>query len=299
MRITPNITSQNSLYNLQKSRTLLDQINEKIASGKNYNRPSDDPIAARQLVNFADQLRVGDQYSSNMTKANTWLNVTEAALEGMSATLSEIKKLTSTLTNGTDITAVRDNAVSQLKTYKQQLIDYGNTQLDDRYVFAGTDNASTAPFNGSTFSGNDTSIDIELNTSSTQAINITGGRVLKGTNGVPYQYGSTDILTELDNLITAVSTNNTANIEAGALKMEDGAKQIENAIADVGGRLTRISNMQQFNTTTKSVIQSVVAGLQNADYTKLAVEFQQQQLAFEATLSTTAKVSQMSLLDYM
>lgn len=299
MRITPNITSQNSLYNIQQSRTLLDQINEKIASGKNYNRPSDDPVAARQLIGFGDQLRDNAQYASNMTKANIWLNVTETALEGMAATMAEIKKLVSTLNNGTDIAAVRQNAVSQLQTYKQQLIDFGNTQLNNLYVFAGTGDNLSAPFSGSTYNGDDNQLDINLDSSSTQTMNITGGRVLKGTNVVPHQYGTTDILSELDNLITAISANDVVSINAGAQKMEDGALQVQSAISDVGGRLTRINTMQQFNSTTKSVVQGVVSNIQNADYAKLAVELQQQQLAFEATLSSTAKISQISLLDYL
>lgn len=299
MRITPNITSQNSLYNIQQARTQMDKTQEKIASGKNYNRPSDDPVTARLLVNFSDQLQAGEQYNSNMTKANIWLNVSETALEGMSSTMSEIKKLTSTLTNGTDITAVRQNAVSQLQTFKQQLIDYGNTQLNGTYVFAGTTDNLSVPFSGSTYSGDDNPLDIQIDNSSTQTMNITGGRLLKGTNAVPHQYGSTDILTEIDNLITAVNANDIANIQVGAQKMEDGANQINNAITDVGGRLKRIETMQQFNATTKSVIQGVVANVQNADYAKLAVEMQQQELAFEATLSSTAKVTQMSLLDYL
>lgn len=299
MRITPNITSQNSLYNIQLARTLMDKTQEKIASGKNYNRPSDDPVTARLLVNFNDQLQTGEQYKSNMTKANIWLNVSETALEGMSATMSEIKKLTSTLTNGTDITAVRQNAVSQLQTFKQQLIDYGNTQLNGTYVFAGTTDNLSVPFSGSTYSGDDNPLDIQIDNSSTQTMNITGGRLLKGTNTVPHQYGSTDILTEIDNLITAVNANDIANIQVGAQKMEDGANQITNAITDVGGRLKRIETMQQFNATTKNVIQDVMSNVQNADYAKLAVEMQQQELAFEATLSSTAKVTQMSLLDYL
>lgn len=299
MRITPNITSQNSLYNIQLARALMDKTQEKIASGKNYNRPSDDPVTARLLVNFNDQLQTGEQYKSNMTKANIWLNVSETALEGMSATMSEIKKLTSTLTNGTDITAVRQNAVSQLQTFKQQLIDYGNTQLNGTYVFAGTTDNLSVPFSGSTYSGDDNPLDIQIDNSSTQTMNITGGRLLKGTNTVPHQYGSTDILTEIDNLITAVNANDIANIQVGAQKMEDGANQITNAITDVGGRLKRIETMQQFNATTKNVIQDVMSNVQNADYAKLAVEMQQQELAFEATLSSTAKVTQMSLLDYL
>jgi flagellar hook-associated protein 3 FlgL len=50
---------------------------------------------------------------------------------------------------------------------------------------------------------------------------------------------------------------------------------------------------------SNNTIQTVFGDVQNADYAKLAVQLQQQTLALEATLSTTAKVSQMSLLDYL
>lgn len=298
MRITPNITSQNSLYNIQQSRTLLDSIQEKIASGKNYNRPSDDPVAARLLVGLGDQLKDADQYSSSMTKSNIWLNVTATGLQGMSSAMGDIKKLISTLTNGTDIPEVRQNAVSQLETYKKALIDYGNTEMNGLYVFGGT-NSQVKPFNGSVYSGDDNSINIEISSSSTQTMNVTGGRVLKGTNLAPNQYGSTDILTALDNLIIAVGANDLPNIKAGAQLMENGAQQINNAIADVGGRLKRLDTTQAFNSNIKNTIQGVVANVQNADYAKLAIELQQQTLAFQATLSSTAKVTQMSLLDYL
>lgn len=298
MRITPNITSQNSLYNIQQSRGLLDKIQEKIASGKNFNRPSDDPVSARLLMGLGDQIRESDQYVSNMKKANVWLNVTNVALTGMSATMNEIKKLASGVTNGTDDLMVRQNTVSQLQTFKQQLVDYGNTQVNNQYVLAGTEN-QTPPFTGSTYNGNDGNIDIELGVSSKQAMNITGDRVLSGSNAPPYAYGNTDILAELDALITAVENNDVAAIRVGAEAMEAGSSQVNNAITDLGGRLKRIDTMMNLAETTKGMIMGVVADVQNVDYAKLAIEMNQQQIAFEATLSSTAKITQISLLDYL
>lgn len=296
MRITPNITSQNSLYNIQQSRALLDRIQEKIASGQNYNRPSDDPVSARLLVGLGDQLRESDQYASNMQKAKVWLNVTNVALTGMATTMGEIKKLVSGSVNGTDDLMVRQNTVSQLQTFKQQLVDYGNTQVNNQYVLAGTDN-QTPPFSGSTYSGNEGVINIEMSASTTQAMNLTGGQVLMGNP--PNQYGSTNILEEIDNLIAAVTANDVTAIRLGAERMEDGAAQVNNAITDLGGRLKRIDTLKSLADTTKSMIMGVVADVQNVDYAKLAIEMNQQQIAFEATLSSTSKISQISLLDYL
>jgi flagellar hook-associated protein 3 FlgL len=44
---------------------------------------------------------------------------------------------------------------------------------------------------------------------------------------------------------------------------------------------------------------TVYSNTQTADLAKLGVELTQQQTAFNATLSATAKISQLSLLDYL
>ena len=67
MRITPGMTSDNALYNLQKGRTVLGQLQEQISSGSIINRPSDDPIATRQLLDIDNNLEKGDQYQANIT----------------------------------------------------------------------------------------------------------------------------------------------------------------------------------------------------------------------------------------
>ena len=308
MRITPNITMQNSLYNIQKSRSLLDSINEKISTGMNYNRPSDDPVAARLLVGIADQLKTGEQYTSNITKANNWLQVTNTALTGLSDTLAQAKKLVATVSSGTTDTSVRQNTISQLKALRQQVVDIANTQSGNQYVFSGT-KSDTAPFvaNGApppsfVYQGNGSAIDIAVDNNATQTMNITGDRVISGSNTTPYQYGNTDIIDTFDKMITAVTNNDVTSavgIQAMATKLDDGATQISNAQVDVAARQNRLTIAQQMNTNTKNALDTVVSNTQTADTYKLAVELTQQQTALQATLSATAKVSQMSLLDYL
>jgi flagellar hook-associated protein 3 FlgL len=299
---------QNSLYNIQKSRSLLDSINEKISTQMNYNRPSDDPVAARLLVGIADQLKTGEQYTSNITKANNWLQVTSTALTGLSDTLKQAKKLVATVSSGTTDTAVRQNTISQLKALRQQVVDIANTQSGEQYVFSGT-KSDTAPFvaNGApppsfVYQGNGSAIDIAIDNNATQTMNITGDRVISGSNTTPYQYGNTDIIDTFDKMITAVTNNDVSSavgIQAMAAQLDDGATQINNAQVDVAARQSRLTIAQEMNTNTKTALDTVVSNTQTADTYKLAVELTQQQTALQATLSATAKVSQMSLLDYL
>lgn len=300
MRITPNITMQNSLYNIQRSRSQLDSIQEKIASGRNYNRPSDDPVSARLLVGFGDRLRTTEQYQSNINKANVWLKMTDTALTGLANTMYEINRLTATITSGTDDLTFRQNTVTQLTNLRQQLADIGNTQLEDRYIFAGTatdtkpyDRNVQAPPVAATYLGNDTTSSIEIDTNSIESLNIPGDQVLgSDTNGV-------NILYELDRLIAAIEANDVPAIRAQANQMESGAQQLQRAQVINATRISRLDTTSKMLANTKNTLETVIGNIQTADHAKLAVEMTQQLTAFEATLSSTARISQVSLLDYL
>jgi flagellar hook-associated protein 3 FlgL len=303
MRITANITADNSLYNIQQGRAKLDKINEQISSQQNINRPSDDPINTRLLLDIGDKVKVTDQYTSNISKASTWQQMTNTALTGMSDIMSLAKQQIATISNGSSDLNIRQNAVSQLQALKQQIVDMGNTQMGDQYIFGGAKN-TTPPFSGSVYNGDSTAINVEIANNSTQQMNISGNQLLTGT-GAPLPYGSTNILDTFDKLIIAITGDAThpngdiASIQAGANSLEDGAKQINNAQSDVASRVTRLDSMTKLNENNSNTLNNIYSNTQDVDYAKLGVELSQQTTAFNASLSATAKISQMSLLDYM
>jgi flagellar hook-associated protein 3 FlgL len=306
MRITPNITMQNSLYNIQQSRSLLDSIQEKIASGNNYSRPSDDPVAARLLVGINDKLTAGEQYENNIKKAEIWLNMTSTALEGMANYTNQAKSMAASLSSGTTDSNIRDSAISQLQAIKQQLVDMGNTQLNGVYLFGGGLN-STAPFTTSAsggppatyYHGDETTLQVEISPGSTETMNMIGSQVLSASEATLQPYGSTSILGTIDQLITDITANNVTGIQAGIQNLYQGGKQLESAQSAVATRLLRLDGARSMNESTKNTLETVYSNVQNADYAKLAVQLTQQQTAFEATLAATAKISQLSLLDYL
>jgi flagellar hook-associated protein 3 FlgL len=296
MRITPGMTSDNALYNLQKGRTLLNRLQEQIASGSLINRPSDDPITTRQLLDMDSKLDKGDQYLSNITKGNLSLSMTDTALQGMSDIIAQVKKTVGTITNGSSDQTVRDNAASQLTELKKQLVDLGNTQLGDQYLFAGFKN-STPPFSkaDNSYSGTSDEASVEIDQNSPAAVTIAGDALLKGTG----TYGGVDMLDTLDNIITAINSNNSADIQSNAAKLDLSSNQIDNARSDVSGRMTRLKSAQTMITSNQNTLKGIVSDTMGVDYIKAATQLNQQQTAFEAALSATAKISQLSLLDYL
>jgi len=296
MRITPGMTATNALFNLQKGRTRLNLLQEQIASGLVINRPSDDPISTRQLLDMNNKIESGEQHLSNISKSNLWLSMTDTALEGIAEVVKQAKVLAGTITSGSSDQTVRENAISQFTELKKQLVDLGNTQLGDQYIFAGFDNNSP-PFSitNNDFGGTSDDISVEISQNSTLAINIKGDNLLKGTGS----YGSVDILETLDDLIASIGANDPADIQAAAADLDSFADQITNARSDVAARMTRLESAETMITQNQNTLSSIISDMQNVDYMEAAVELTAQQTAFEAALSATAKISQMSLLDYL
>ena len=306
MRVTPGKTAENAVYNLQQGRAAIDALQEQIASGSVINRPSDDPLTTRQLLDLKEQISAGEQYSSNITKAELLLNVTNTALDGMSDVMQQVKKIAGDMISGTLDATTISGAVSNLTQLKSQLVDLGNTRIGDQYVFAGFKNSQ--PFDTTTgaFSGTGDMLNMEIAPGSSVATNVSGGALLRGGippaavgTGASAGTGPVDILGSIDALITAITNKDTAAITDGVKNMKAAGDQVTSAMTDVSGRLVRLDNMQSMIDSNENTLKTIFGDMQNVDYAKAGVLLSQQTTAFNAALSTTAKLSQLSLLDYM
>lgn len=300
MRVTANMSADSSLYNIQQGRKKLDRLQELTASGNYINKPSDDPIGSRLLLDVGDKLREGTQYLSNIKKSQIWQQFTNTALTGMADTMRVAKKQVASIVSGSDDPVERQNVVSQLQALKQQMIDMGNMQLGDQYLFGGAKN-TTPPFSATApyYSGDESGINIEIGPATTQQMNMLGNQLLTADTAASQPYGTTNVIKAFDDLIAGITANDVAAISAAATALESGAKQITNAQTDVASRILRLDSSTKLNENTRNTLETIYGNTQNVDYAKLAVQLNQQKIAFEASLSATASLSKLSLLDYM
>ena len=305
MRITQGMTAENAIYNLQQQRSVMETLQEQISSGLMVNRPSDDPLTSRQLLDLESQIAAGDQYTSNITKGELLLNLTNTALGSMSGLMQQVKKVAGDLVSGSTDSNVISGAVSNLTQLKQQLVDLGNTRIGNQYIFAGFSNSQ--PFDAAgNFSGTEDALSVEIAQGSRMATTVAGGSLLRGgATPAPVGSGATagsspvDVLGSIDALISAISSNNTTAISDGVKNMKAAADQIAASQADVAGRLVRMDNMKGMIADNQNTLKGIYGDLQNVDYARAGIQLSQQTNAFNAALATTAKLTQLSLLDYM
>jgi flagellar hook-associated protein 3 FlgL len=297
------MSADSSVYNIQQGRRRLDQLQETITSGQNINKPSDDPISSRLLLDIGDKMKAFDQYNANIVKAKSWMQFSDTALNAMNDIMTQTQSLMNSISTGSSDPNERQLAHDQLIELKKQMVDFANTQYGDQYIFGGANNLSP-PFNyaNNNYAGDPTERQIEIASNTPHTISMTGDRLMLGIGANP-SYGNTNILAMFDNLIAGVgdsaTPSNQAILTPAIQSIAPASKQIFNAINTNLSRMTRVDNMAKLNEINKNTLTNIIGNIQNVDMVKLGVQLNSEKNAFEASLSATAKLSQMSLLDYL
>ena len=138
MRVTNNMITSNTKSNINANKVLVDKYNTQMTTQKKINKPSDDPVIAIRSLRMQTSLSHIDQYlNNNISDANSWLNVTDTALENMKTILTDIRSLCVKGATDTLKEDDRRTILNQLKSLSDQIYAEGNADFSGRTVFTG------------------------------------------------------------------------------------------------------------------------------------------------------------------
>lgn len=311
MRITDVMMMNNMVSNIQLDQQQLAKLQQQASSGVRLGVPSDDPVAAEQVLRLKGLLQNTDQYSKNITSGNAWLSQSDSAMNEMSNVLIRVKELAVQMANGSYDATNRSDAANEVKQLKSQLVQLGNSQVGGQYIFGGyvsntppfdttLINNPSDPLNGSpagTYTGTDDAIQMEVGQGAYVPINCSGGKLLRG--GTPPGSSGVDTIGVMDKLITALSTNDMTGIQNSLTGIDDAQNQVLSARADIGARMNRVEAASTGLDNLKVAMNKSVSDKQDADMAQVLSQLTNQQTAYQAALATAGKASQLSLLDYL
>jgi flagellar hook-associated protein 3 FlgL len=111
--------------------------------------------------------------------------------------------------------------------------------------------------------------------------------------------GGTDVLGALQGMITALEGNDVDGVRSSLSTLDSSMTQVLSARTEIGARMKRIDSAQNSIDDMQLYLQKALSDKQDVDFTKAVSDLTRQQTAFEAALAATAKVSRMSLMDYL
>ncbi len=146
MRVADKTTQRNYLKYLNNARTDYAETNMKIASGNRFTKLSDDVSAGTRMLNSRVELFKSEKQLSNVQAINSEFKAVEDSMMSMNDVLNEIigTKLVKA-TSETTGEAGRVTIASEIKSMKEELIQFANMKFATKYPFGGS-TAKVAPF---------------------------------------------------------------------------------------------------------------------------------------------------------
>ncbi len=187
MRVTNKMISDQVIANLSRGIDRFMVLENMMSTGRRINRPSDDPIGTIKGLGYRSRLAQFEQYQKNIMHAKSWLSHVDLAVADMNSLLIDAKSIAVQLANADYDSTARRAAANEIESIFDQMLQSGNTQLGNRYLFSGQMTTTTAFRStslGVVYEGDNGSINIEIETNTRISINTIGSSLLTAPFGL-------------------------------------------------------------------------------------------------------------------
>ncbi len=293
MRVSQNMTYNTYINDIMRRQESLNELNNKLSTGKKVNAPSDDAVNAGRILSSRSVLSTLGQYRRNIDSGFSYLNVAEKSLTGVKDVLTSIKEIAANNATGTMDATARANAALVVSHLYDELVSLGNSEFDGRYVFSGYLTGTPAFSSAGAFQGDANKYSIRISGSSTLELGVNGGEVFSGAGG------GVDILQTVSDLVTALNANDVAGVEASIGGLDSAFNQVSDAVADIGGKVSRLRAAESTLSSTKLEVGVMISNLEDVDIAEVISELKLGQIALEAALTSAGKVFSVNIFNYI
>ncbi len=303
MRVTNRQTAEILTKDLFKNHQLLLDAQIRVATGKRINKPSDDPLGTRDVLNYRTILASIEQYNQNIDRGSMHFELTETVLDEVDSYLVEAKKFASSYGNGSTVT----EALGEVKGIYDSIMNLANSKIGENYLFAGHV-TNTAPFSRNAdatdgtaddwtavYNGDDGDINVLVNDNTEVKVNATGEDVF----GVGLAPPAADVFGALENVIIAMEAGNAAGVSAEIANIQSSIDQVQNVATQISIYATRMESAQNYLNQYQVKIEDLLYDTENVDMAQAIVEMQLQEATYLTNLQTASKIIQPSLVDYI
>jgi len=227
-RITNQVQQANALRNIFRITEDLFKANERVATGKRINKPSDDPTGIRDSLGLRSALNQTRQFRRNIENNDLFVESADSALDSVGLSAIRVRELALGALSGTDTAETRGFAAVEIATIIEEVFQAANTKVENRFIFSGT-RLLVDPFrldtsgSGAVYTGNSESFNIEVAPGQTVPITRPGSEmfatdlnpILNGANSIADLNGGSGVVPGSFSITDRSGNNATINITAG------------------------------------------------------------------------------------
>lgn len=304
---------RNISSNMQKINKLSTQLGTFTEIGKS----SDNPLVFSKILSINESIAKNEGYNNTINESISWSNQQDAALASATDSMHRVRDLMIASANDTIGPEEMETNKQEMIAEIDNIVDSLNATYDGRYVFGGQ-NTDRPPFEVIKDDRGDITEIKYHGTADNLPREISNGvSVDLVTDGSLLMNGSTNADGEPDDfnrfvqdLMLAMNTNDKEALSGTSASGDEAAtglldrmdSHINNMVdtrARVGTTTNRLESAKDRNEAENLQLRESLSEKQDIDVAEKYMEFSNQMLAYQASISIGTKLMQTSILDYV
>jgi len=296
MRVTTSQAQRSQLEYVQGNLQRLVKAQDQAATGRRFQRGSEDPAATADVLRADGTLASYTQFGRNGDLAIARAGEEDRALGGVQLIIERARELASQQIGSNSDASTRLIAKAEVDQLIESAIGIGNTRFNSGYLF-GASRASEVPL-----ANTPTSVP-PFATNAAPLTNpkfeIAAGQLSSPNHNAHEIFVNTNVMVALRDLSTALGANNVPTIRASLGTLEAAGDGVGRLLGEVGAKVNQYEAIktQMLNSTVDTKVRR--STIYDIDLADAAANFAQAQTAYQAALSAANRVLNLNVLDYL
>ena len=321
-RMTTSMMAGTTLATIQRNFNRLADVNKQLSSGKRMSFASDDPASSVSSMRLRKELAATEQFKRNISDANSWLATSDAAMQSVADRYTEARTLLINSIDGALGDKSQGALAAQLRKIAESIMSQANSTYLGRTVFAGNSDKGLVFKTGQNADGDTLflaaekdeitakSVDRRIDADTTVQANVDGNELF-GTGTITWDGNTlnTDNNPSVMNLLIAAAQilesptgpvgDNRQKIESIQKELGERFSKLQEAQSAVGARHKQVLEAQNSVIFDLQQVKGQISDVEDIDIQKVTIDMSLASMAYQASLSSTQRVVQPTLLDYL
>lgn len=306
MKISTNYLFDRATQQMGTAQANLSKTQAQIAAAKQVLNPSDAPDQAAAIQRLKSVIGRQDSHTRALNTIQTRLSAEDTTLRSASDLLIRVKEISIQAANDTLNPVDRQALGIEFKGLREQLLSLANTQdSNGNYLFAGSRLRQPAFADDASghlvYQGDQTRMNVVVGEQRSLQVNRTGSeafvRVVRtDANGLASGIGFFQVL---DDLLAGINGFDPVAMQRGIGETDSLLQGVALAQADVGTDMKVVEQQGNVVNDTIMNLKTTLSNIEDLDYASAITQMNKQMLALEAAQGSFAKISQLSLFNYI
>jgi len=304
-RITQDTILRTVLNGIHTSSERVGRLYEQFATQKRINLPSDDPAGTGVVMRLEAKLCALEQGEASIRSAETFMDHALGALSNIEELVADVRTIGVRAVSGQLGPGDREGLALQIDQLLEGIVEGGNSELGDRYVFSGTATdqpALTVTRNADgeiatvSYGGAEQQLEFPIHSGRKAVVSVRADEAFVDSDLFR------SIISLRDHLRNEAGLSDEELSEALAddqAELKAAHQTLLNQVGKVGWRRNQIDLTREQIASSVIRAREMLAEHQQPDVASIALALERENAVYQAMLGASARIIDQNLMDYI